>query len=84
VSRGSECRRWPRSGAFPDRDQGWSPRLRQVDDSIHPVPAATFIEPELGKQARLLTVLGTLNGAAEQDQAAVTFPRAQHLARVPR
>ena len=61
-----------------------SRRLRQVDDSIHPVPAATFTEPEVGHQARLVAVVCAPNGAAEQDEAAVTFPRAQHLARVPR
>src|SRR5947208_11766862 len=61
-----------------------SRRLRQVDDSIRPVPSATFTEPEVGHQARLVAVVGTPNRAAEQDEAAVTFPRAQDLARVPR
>src|SRR5437868_6995911 len=61
-----------------------SRRLRQVDDSIGPVPSATFTETEVGHQARLVAVVGTPNRAAEQDEAAVTFPRAQDLARVPR
>src|SRR5205809_7737735 len=61
----------------------WSRRLRQVDDSIHPVPGATFIEPELGQQARLLAGVGTPNGAAEQHEAAVTFSRAKHLTCMP-
>src|SRR5438876_5620136 len=34
-----------------------SRRLRQVDDPIHPVPAATLIGPELGQQSRLITVV---------------------------
>ena len=51
-----------------------SRRLRQVDDAIRPVPAATFTEPEVGHRARLVTVVGTPNGAAEQDEAAVISP----------
>jgi hypothetical protein len=62
----------------------WSRRFRQVDDSVRPIPGATFIEPEPGQQARLLAVVRTLNAAAEQDEAAVTLPRAERLARVPR
>jgi len=61
-----------------------SRRFRQVDDSIRPVPGATFTEPEVGHQTRLLAVVGTPHGAAEQHHAAVIFPRAQHLACVPR
>jgi hypothetical protein len=61
-----------------------SRRFRQVDDSIHPVPAATFTNPKVGHQARLVAVVGAPNGSAEQNEAAVIFPRAEHLARVPR
>jgi hypothetical protein len=50
--------------------------LGQVDDSVHSVPCATLIEPELGQQARLLPVVGTPNAAAEKDTAAVAFARA--------
>ena len=73
----------PRSAALSN-DIQVSRRFRQVDDSIRPVPGATFTNPKVGHKARLVTVVSAPNGAAEQNEAAVTFPRAQHLARVPR
>jgi hypothetical protein len=44
----------------------------------------TFLEPELGQQAYLFPIVGAPNGAAKQDEAAVTVPCGQHLARMPR
>ena len=61
-----------------------SRRLRQVDDPIHPVPGATLIGPELGQQSRLIAVVGTSTRAAEQDEASVTFSRAEYLTGMPR
>jgi hypothetical protein len=61
-----------------------SRRLRQVDDSIGPVPAVTFTRPEVGYHARLVARVGAPNGAAEQDETTVILACAQHLSRVPR
>jgi hypothetical protein len=61
-----------------------SRRLRKVDDSVRPVPAATLTQPELGHQARLVTVVSAPNTAAEQDEAAVSLPGPDHMACMPR
>lgn len=58
--------------------------LWKVDDPIRPVPSVTVTGPEVSQQPRLIAVTGAANGAAEQNKPAVIFPRAQHLARVPR
>jgi len=50
-------------------DSQASRRLRKVDDPIRPVPSATVTGPEVGHQARWVTVVGTPNGTAEQDDA---------------
>ena len=42
------------------------------------------MRPELCKQPRLLAVVGSPNGAAEQYEPAVTFARAEHLPCMPR
>jgi hypothetical protein len=51
-----------------------SRRFWQVDDSVRPVPSATFAEPEVGQQARLVAVVGTPNSAAAQHEPAVISP----------
>ena len=58
--------------------------LRKVDDSVRPVPAATLMQPEVGHEARLVAVVGAPSAAAEQDEAAVTLARANHLTCMPR
>jgi hypothetical protein len=60
-----------------------SRRGGQVNDSIDPVPRVTFMRPEFRQQPRLLTVVGRPNGAAEQNQAAMTLAGAKHLTRMP-
>jgi hypothetical protein len=52
-------------------------RLRKVDDSVRPVPAATLTQPEVGHEARLVAVVGVPNAAAEQDEATVTLAPAR-------
>jgi hypothetical protein len=59
-------------------------RLRKVDDSVRPVPAATLTQPEVDHEARPVAVVGAPNDAAEQDEAPVTLARANHLTRMPR
>jgi hypothetical protein len=73
VSRSSE---WPARATVLRLSRSiskWLGAIWQADDSVHPVPGATLIEPELGQQARLLPVVGTPNAAAEKDAAAVAF-----------
>jgi len=64
-------------GRRADPRQGRPRRLRQVDDSVRPVPSAPFTQPEVGHQARLVAVVGTPDAAAKEHEAAVIFARAQ-------
>jgi hypothetical protein len=63
---------------------GVSRRRRQVSDSIEPVPSVAIFRPEFCHQPRPLTVVRRPNAAPEQDQAAVAFADAKHLAGMPR
>ena len=71
----------PSNGSLCD-ERSW--RLRQVDDSIEPVPRVTISRPEFCEQACLVAVIGAPNGPAEQDEAAVTLSRTKDLTCVPR
>ena len=85
----SRCRRYrairaPLRLAAISSNRTVSRRLRQVHDSIQPVPRMAIFRPEFRQQPRLLAVVRRPNRAAEQHKTAVTVTRAKHLPCVPR
>ena len=55
-----------------------------MDYAVRPVPGAALVEPEPSEQARLLTVIGAVNGAAKENEPAVIMAAAEQLPGMPR
>src|SRR6266478_763322 len=60
-----------------------SRRLREIDNTVLPVPFAAIVRPKACEQPGLMAIIGTANRPAKQNHPRMIPPAADQLAGVP-